>query len=232
MRSRSFFLFWTRRVVSLLDDRGVAAVEFALILPVMLLLYVGTVDVSRGVSASRKLDVLSRSLSDLTSQQPTASAMTSSTIANNFTAAAAIMAPFPIAALKMTVSAIDIKTKSNNTCCDALVRWSYTQGGTLRTCTTPLIQTANGAANTPSTIPAAIITSNQTAGFGYSTSRSSYIIVADVGYSYAPFFYQAVAWFGSGMSKTTFMVPRAASSPLTLASPINAAAGQSGVICF
>lgn len=214
------------------DARGVAAVEFALILPVMLLLYIGAVDVSRGVSASRKVDVLSRSLSDLISQQPTTSSMASSTITTDLTAAAAIMAPFPVAALKMTVSAIDVKVKSNGTCCDALVRWSYTKGGTLRACTTPLVQVANGAATSATTIPAAIITANQTAGYGYTSARSSYIIVADVSYSYSPFFYQAINWFKPGMSKTTFMVPRAASNPLILAGPVSPASGESGAICF
>ena len=207
--------------------------EFALILPLMLLLYIGIVDVTRGVIASRKLDVLSRTISDLVSQQPTSSgALTTSQVSTIFTAASVIMQPFSTSGIKLTVSAIDIKAKSNNTCCDALVRWSYTQGGTLRACTTPLVQVANGTPASPLNIPASLITANQNAGFGYTSGSTSYLIIADVSYTYAPIFYQAISWFSSGMSKTTYMVPRSATGAVTLNSPVNAPTGQSGTVCF
>lgn len=214
------------------DRRGVAAVEFALIVPLLLLMYLGSLDVTRGVMASRKVDILSRTISDLVAQQTTVSATPSSTVALIFTTAAAIMAPYTTTGLKLTVSAVDIKANSNGTCCQALVRWSYAQGGSLRACTTPLIQAADGTPPAPTNIPASIINANKNAGYGYTTGQSSYLIIADVSYTYVPFFQRAVAWFSAGMTKTTYMVPRSASGPITLASPVNAAVGQSGAICF
>ena len=226
--------FRSSRLRRLFRNRsGVAAVEFAVILPVMLTLYVGIVDVTRGVIASRKLNYLSRSISDLVSQQPTSQTVPIATLSTILTASSAIMQPFGTTGLTMTVSAIDIKAKANTTtCCDALVRWTYTQGGTQRPCTTPLTQVANGTKPAANNIPAAVITANQTAGYNYSGGQTSYIIVADVGFTYKPIFSQAVSWFASGMSKTTFMVPRAASGPVTIADPSSAPAGQSGTICF
>jgi Flp pilus assembly protein TadG len=47
---------------------GMAAVEFALILPMMLALYFGCVVLAQGLEVSRKTQALSRTLADLTSQ--------------------------------------------------------------------------------------------------------------------------------------------------------------------
>ena len=53
----------------LLDDRrGVAAIEFAMIVPIMLVLFFGTVEFSSGVAVDRKVSLMARTLSDLTSQ--------------------------------------------------------------------------------------------------------------------------------------------------------------------
>ncbi|WMT92638.1 TadE/TadG family type IV pilus assembly protein [Pelagibacterium sp. H642] len=48
---------------------GVAAVEFALILPFLLLLYLGTVDLTLALSIDRKLNNLTASLSDLVARK-------------------------------------------------------------------------------------------------------------------------------------------------------------------
>ena len=189
--------------------------------------------------ASRDVTLLSRTVSDLVSQQSTSSTLPSSTVSLIFGASSAVMAPFSTTGLTLTVSAIDIKLKSDKTCCQALVRWSYTQGGTLRACTTPLTQVADGTRSAPTNIPASIISANSSGGFNYASGSTSYLIVADVSYTYVPFFPTLPApfgnpsdWFKSGMSRTTYMVPRSPSGPIALASPITAATGQSGAICF
>jgi Flp pilus assembly protein TadG len=224
--------------------QGSAAVEFALIMPVALLLYVGIVDVTRGVIASRKLDLLSRTVADLVSQQSTTTPVPTSTISTILTAASSIMSPLSTNSLTLTVSAVDIKATSSNTCCQALVRWSYTQGGTLRAhssssssstsnaCNVPLTQVPNGTAPAATNIPASLITANQNAGFGYTSGGTSYLIIADVSYTYSSIFSQAATWFTGGMKKTTYMVPRDATGPVTLTNPINPPTGQSGITCF
>ena len=219
--------------------RGVAAMEFALILPLILIMYVGALDVTRAVLASRNVDLLSRTISDIVSQQPTTAAMPAATVSLIFGAASSVMAPYSTTGLKLTVSAVDIKAKSDKTCCQALVRWSYTQGGTLRACTNALSQVADGTRSAPGNIPASIIAANNAGGFGYAAGATSYLIVADVSYAYVPFFPTLPPplgnpsdWFKAGMSRTTYMVPRSTSGPVTLASPLVAGTGQSGVICF
>ena len=50
------------------DIKGVAAIEFAFIAPLMLLLYVGTIEISGALSANRKLSRVSSTLGDLITQ--------------------------------------------------------------------------------------------------------------------------------------------------------------------
>ena len=158
--------FRCRRSAYLRDTCAIAAVEFALVLPLILLLYVGATDVARAVQTSRRLTLLSRTISDLVSQQSTATPTSTSTVSLIFGAATSVMAPYPTTGLKLTVSAVDIKAKTDGTCCQALVRWSITQSGTLRACTTPLTQVPDGTYGTAANIPSSIILANSRAGFG------------------------------------------------------------------
>ena len=50
------------------DRRGIAATEFAVIVPLMLVMFFGTVEFSSGVAVDRKVTLIARTLSDLTSQ--------------------------------------------------------------------------------------------------------------------------------------------------------------------
>lgn len=230
-RGRTLIAGAYRRVVG--DRRGVAAVEFAIILPLMLLMYIGAVDVTRGVMASRKVALLSRTVSDLVSQQPTTQDTPSSQISTIFAAASSVMAPYDTSSLKLTVSAIDIKAKSDKTCCQAVVRWSYTQGGTLRPCNKAM-DSAPAGTSSPTTLPDNIVTANN-GNFNYAGGGATYLIVADISYKYNLLFpYKSFtdSWFSGLLSRTTYMVPRSSTGPVTLASPVNAASGQSGAICF
>ena len=66
--------FWShvpRPVRELFSDcRGIAATEFAVIVPIMLVLFFGTVEFSSGVAVDRKVTIFARTVSDITSQAP------------------------------------------------------------------------------------------------------------------------------------------------------------------
>ena len=53
------------------DDRGVAAVEFAIILPVMLALYLSTAVTTKAYMATRKVALVARALADIASRRAT-----------------------------------------------------------------------------------------------------------------------------------------------------------------
>ncbi len=94
----------SRRLSSLKrDERGVSAVEFAMLLPLMITLYLGAVEISQGVSINRKVTLTSRTVADLASQ---VSSISSSDMTNLLNASAAVIAPFPAGQLKVTVSQV------------------------------------------------------------------------------------------------------------------------------
>jgi Flp pilus assembly protein TadG len=73
------------------DCRGVAAIEFAMVVPLMLVLFFGTVEFSTAVAIDRKVTTMARTLSDLTSQNKS---VTDTQLTNIFNASTGIMAPY------------------------------------------------------------------------------------------------------------------------------------------
>jgi Flp pilus assembly protein TadG len=73
------------------DGSGVAAIEFAMIIPIMLILFFGTVIFSSGIAVDRKVTLMARTYSDLVSQNY---AVTGTQMQNFFNADNAIMTPY------------------------------------------------------------------------------------------------------------------------------------------
>jgi Flp pilus assembly protein TadG len=111
---------WVRRFGR--DARGVSAVEFALVLPLMVTMYLGASEVSQAITASRKVTLVSRTVADLASQS---AGITNASMTNILNASAAVAAPFPSAKLTVTVSQVKIDANSN-----ATIEWSDTLHGT------------------------------------------------------------------------------------------------------
>jgi Flp pilus assembly protein TadG len=106
------------------DERGISAVEFAMLLPLMITLYLGGVEVSQGVSIDRKVTLVARSVSDLVAQ---ATSVNSTDMTNILNAASAVVAPYSDTKLKITVSSVVIDNAGV-----AKVAWSKTKNGTAR----------------------------------------------------------------------------------------------------
>ncbi|TAJ31245.1 TadE/TadG family type IV pilus assembly protein [Bosea sp. (in: a-proteobacteria)] len=96
------------------DRKGVALVEFAVALPVMLVAYLGTVDVTQMVMASRKVTQLTSALADLTAR---AQIVAPADVNNIFDAAQMILAPFSSTPAKMVISNVVIDSTGTARVC-------------------------------------------------------------------------------------------------------------------
>ena len=205
----------------LIENAGSTAVEFAFILPVMLVIYVYLVEFSRALEERRKVERLSTAIADLVSLQPTSTAIPSSVVASILGASAALTAPYSTQGLSATVSVISLASKSDGSCCNATVNWSFTQGGTLRPCNTILTQVWQSTDAAPSNIQAEIVRAS---------SVGNQIVIADVYDPFVPIFSGLFPLFSAGFQRTTYLAPRG-SGKLSLQSPASPGAGQQASIC-
>jgi Flp pilus assembly protein TadG len=91
-----------RAAARMLADRsGIAATEFAVIVPVMLVMFFGTVEISSAVAVDRKVTLMARTLSDLTSQSTSVSDVD---LTGFFAASRGILTPYPSAPTHSTIS--------------------------------------------------------------------------------------------------------------------------------
>ena len=101
--------------------RGISVVEFALLLPVMLTLFLGGTEVTQGITVKRKTTIVTRSLGDLVAQD---TSITDAEMTTIFQAIGAIVAPFSATNLKVILSSIAID--ENNA---AKIVWSDATNG-------------------------------------------------------------------------------------------------------
>ena len=115
---RTILLRVRRRALELPGNTsGIAAVEFAMIIPLMAAMLVGTNEFAAGVAIDRKVTIMARTLSDLTSQNV---AVTDTQLTNFFNAGNAVMTPYPSAPVEGTITELYI----NPSTLKARVQWS------------------------------------------------------------------------------------------------------------
>jgi len=85
------------------DRRGVSAVEFALIAPLLIAMYLGAAQLSLALSADRKVSNAALVVADLTAQRGT---VNNAELADYFAAGRAMAAPFNAAGLALRVSSV------------------------------------------------------------------------------------------------------------------------------
>lgn len=105
------------------DERGVSAVEFALIAPVMIAFYFGMAEFCQGYMAQKRMGHVSSMVADLVAQEET---VATSNLDDIFQIGGLIMKPFSTTALKQRVSSV------TQTAGVAKVTWSRGSGMTQR----------------------------------------------------------------------------------------------------
>jgi Flp pilus assembly protein TadG len=138
------------------ERRAVSAVEFALILPVMLTLFLGGTEITQGITIKRKTTIATRTIGDLIAQ---GTIITNEEMTAIFAATSAVLAPYSSATFKMTVSSVVIDANNN-----AKIVWSDGYHGA----------TAH-AANSPVVLPP-----------GLNAFPNTTLIWAEAEYTYTP----------------------------------------------
>jgi Flp pilus assembly protein TadG len=134
------------------DTRAVAAVEFAIVVPFMLLLYVGGVELGNGLAISVKVSETAHTIADLVSRN---ACVTDSSLSTMLSASSATIAPYSSVNAAVVVS--EVSTDANG---KATVTWSKALNGVPLTPTQPISLPA--ALGTPSPPNVSLILSQVT----------------------------------------------------------------------
>jgi Flp pilus assembly protein TadG len=140
------------------STRGVAAIEFAMIAPVMAVLFLATFDGGRALAIYMKMRSATYALAAIANQYDT---IQSTDMTSIVAATSAIFAPYTTTSSNPVVKITQIGVSNSGA---ATVSWSYSQGGTAHT---------QGASIT---IPTALQTKN------------TYLVFAEVSYVFTPLF--------------------------------------------
>jgi Flp pilus assembly protein TadG len=148
------------------SQRGVAAIEFAMIMPVLLILFLSSFDVGNAIVIYLKVRAATFELAAITNQYGTGSTaqISTSTMASITGAVSQVMAPFSTTSTIVTIS--QIKATSATA---ATVSWSYSVNGT------PLTGTFTG-------LPANMAKNSCNSVY------PCYFILSAVAYPYTPLF--------------------------------------------
>lgn len=168
------------------DRRGLAALEFAMVLPLMIAFFFGMIEVTNGFTVDRKVTVVARTLSDLTSRMQKVDL---TQVNNFFTVGNAIMQPFSSTPLNATITELYIDPSTSV----GRVQWSRKSSGI-----------EGRKAGTTMTVPVGLIAKDKDG----KTLANQYLILSEVDYLYTP----AIGYFmnkaGITLSDSTFTRPR------------------------
>lgn len=175
-------LHLTRLKRFLRDVRAVAAVEFALILPLLVLLYFGTVEAASLYSVDRRVATVASTMADLVSREQ--KCISTAKLESYFTAATGIMQPFSTTSLKQVVSFLSVSTAGTVT-----IKWSRPYG------------TGAAARNTGTTTAIGTQTRINTLA-----RTKGWLVAAEIQYPYQPLFGIVIKTINLG--HTEYFLPR------------------------
>jgi Flp pilus assembly protein TadG len=168
------------------DCSGIAATEFAVIVPLMLVMFFGTVEFSSGVAVDRKVSLMARTLADLTSQ---GKSDTDADLTTFFAATCAIMTPYDPTPTTSTVSELYVDPAT----LQARVQWSRA-ASINASCNVTL-----GTGRAKSSI--VVIPPQLQVG-------GTYLIYSEISYRYVPAVGYVMAKAGVTLSDVAYTMPR------------------------
>ncbi|MEM7214047.1 MAG: TadE/TadG family type IV pilus assembly protein [Pseudomonadota bacterium] len=146
------------------DKKGVAAVEFALIVPILLLLFIGTLEISLAVAVDRKVSRISSSVADLITQGDSYNKAGLDQLTD---IATRIMLPYGDV---VQISVVAINIDSNGI---PRVAWSYGRNGGAKPAPGTLFPVPTNIANPDTFLISSEVTTNHAPAFSFLTFDGS-----------------------------------------------------------
>lgn len=170
------------------NEQGVAAVEFALIMPFLLALYFGSMEASALFTADKRVNTISATVGDLIAQwDPDDGKIPAATLTTYFSASTGLITPYSATGLKQVVSLIFVKSDGTTK-----VLWStQSGGGTTRTVGSAYAALSSSGANQMTN----------------TVARGGCIVAAETSYSYKPLLGQ-VFTTTLNLAHTNYFIPR------------------------
>lgn len=134
------------------DKSGTAAIEFAMISPLLLVTLLGGTEITQAVMAARKVATATRAMADLTAQIRGATDLTAAMVDEVYAAGRLVLSPYPATSLRVTISRVDVTAVANVR--TARTEWSVTRNGASARPCGPLTHIANTASPAPGSFPA------------------------------------------------------------------------------
>ncbi len=131
---------------------AVAATEFAIVVPFMLVLYIGGIELADGMAINVKASATAHSVADMVTQN---TSISTAQMQNILTGATAIIAPYPVTSSSGSLMTVTVSEISSDASGNLTLQWSQSYDGTTfgpgRTNLTGLTvpPSLNGAANNP-----------------------------------------------------------------------------------
>lgn len=93
------------------NERGIAAVEFALIVPLLITLYLGSIEAASLFTVDKRVSSISSTIGDLVAQwnPEKEGVLTTGDLADYMNASTGIMTPYPTAGIQIVVSLVQVK---------------------------------------------------------------------------------------------------------------------------
>jgi Flp pilus assembly protein TadG len=165
--------------------RGTAAIEFAAVLPALMLIFLGTFDAGRAIAIYMKVRSATFTLAAITNQY---TSVQTSDLQSITGAVSVVLAPYSSSPAAVTISQVKVSSANN-----ATVSWSYALNGSARS--------QGSAVTTPGTL-------------GTCGTYPCYLILGEVSYQYTPMFgfFKTTANFT--LSDSLFATPRSSTCVL------------------
>lgn len=95
------------------DDNAAISIEFAIAAPIVIVILLASMEVTRALDFQRRFESVARTIADLTAQGDTADVMSSSSVEDIIASSKLIAAPFDTSSIRVIVSALGVDTKKN-----------------------------------------------------------------------------------------------------------------------